>query len=383
MQRADIVVLNDMHPEEFPGAASIAYSHAKYLSTSFHVSFWHTTLSSGGVSKDMLLEVRSFHCNPFFYKLVRKYMATRILFEFTSFILLIKLLVFFARKRPKLVWVNQIGVRFPRTICLFLTLMGIKSVQTFHDFGVISPRKLYPYNLSTKGKILLSENRFIDLIYSFRRYILICIANRNHKNICISELQASIYRSAGVNNIDVISNGIEICNCLDKIVKVEKRNEVLFAGRSTGKGFERICRIIGNNPGWTLLIAGESDLEETAKETLNNSQFVYLGFLKPREIFEYIHRVKFVAVISDCYDVYPTVALEGLMHNSRVLATCTTGIATFLEEFGGGVLLDSVNSDIDVHDLYKSCSNQEGFPLSLISIETSSAKYSLTFLSAF
>ena len=380
MQRADIVVLNDMHPDEFPGAASIAYSHAKYLSTTFSVSFWHTTLKSGGVAKDMLLEVRSFHRNAFLDKIIRRYMATRLLSEFTSLILLFKLTGLFIRKRPKLVWINQVGVRFPRTICLVLGLLKIKSVQTFHDFGVISPRKLYPWNISNRRKIILSENRIINAIYSIRRFLLIYMVNKNHKNICISELQASIYRKAGVDKIDVISNGIEICSCSDEIVKVEKRNEVLFAGRSTGKGFKRICRIIRSNPGWTLLAAGEKNLEETAKEILNDSQFVYLGFLKSKEISQYIHRVKFVAVISECYDVYPTVALEGLMHNSRVLATNSTGVASLLEKFGGGVLLDDASSDIKLSELHNTCSNQEIFPLSMISIESSGAEYKLAFL---
>ena len=85
-------------------------------------------------------------------------------------------------------------------------------------------------------------------------------------------------------------------------------------------------------------------------------------------------------MISECYDVYPTVALEGLMHNSRVLATNSTGVASLLEKFGGGILLDDASSDIKLSELHSTCSNQEIFPLSMISIESSSAEYTLTFL---
>jgi hypothetical protein len=382
MPRADIVVLNDMHPDDFPGAASIAYSHSKYLSTKFFVSFWHTTLSPGRVTKDQHLEVRSIHRNEFLDKFLRKYMVTRLLSEFASLLLLLKITFLFVAQRPKIVWINQIGVRIPRTISLMLFLLRIRVVQTFHDFGVISPRKLYPKNISANNLVKLSDNKIIDIIYSFRRSLLIFLANRNYQNICISEMQAKIYKSVSVRNLTIISNGIEDCNCPDHILKAEKKNEILFAGRSTGKGFERICRIVKNNPGWTLLAAGDMDLEKSAKQILNLTQFMYLGFLDRSEIFPYIHRVKFVSVISECYDVYPTVALEGLMHKSKVLTTESTGIANSLAILGGGHVLDPINSDINLTDLYNSCSNQKNYPLSLITIDSSSDRYISIFLSA-
>lgn len=382
MPRADIIVLNDMHPDDFPGAASIAYSHSKYLSTKFSVSFWHTTLSSGRVTKDEHLEVRSIHRNEFLDKYLRKYMATRLISEFASFLLLLKITILFVAQRPKLVWINQIGVRIPRTITLMLCLLRIRVIQTFHDFGVISPRKLYPKNVFANDIIKLSDNKIIDVIYSFRRSLLIFLANKNYQNICISEMQAKIYKSMSVKNLTIISNGIEVCNCPDHILKTEKKNEILFAGRSTGKGFERICRIVKNNPEWTLLAAGDMDLEKSAKEILDLSQFIYLGFLDRSEIFSYIHRVKFVSVISECYDVYPTVALEGLMHKSKVLTTQSTGIAKSLAILGGGIVLDSSNSDIDLNNLYNICSHQNNYPLSQITIDSSSDKYISVFLSA-
>jgi hypothetical protein len=294
----------------------------------------------------------------------------------------LKITFLFVAQRPKIVWINQIGVRIPRTITFMLFLLRIRVVQTFHDFGVISPRKLYPKNISANNLIKLSDNKIIDIIYSFRRSLLIFLANRNYQNICISEMQAKIYKSVSVKNLTIISNGIECCNCPDHILKVDKKNEVLFAGRSTGKGFERICRIVKNNPGWTLLAAGDMDLEKSAKQILNHSQFMYLGFLDRSEIFPYIHRVKFVSVISECYDVYPTVALEGLMHKSKVLTTESTGIANSLTILGGGLVLDSSNSDIDLNDLDNFCSHQDNYPLSLITIDSSSAKYISIFLSA-
>jgi glycosyltransferase involved in cell wall biosynthesis len=379
MPRADIVVLNDMHPDDFPGAASIAYSHSKYLSTKFHISFWHTTLDSGGISSDGLLEIRSIHRNRYLDRFLRKYMATRLLTEFTSFLLLLKLTYLFLRNRPKLVWVNQIGVRFPQTITLIISLLGISIVQTFHDFGVISPRKLYPKNILGNDVIKLSDNRIINGIYSLRRYSLIYLANKNYQNICISEMQASIYKRAGVRNISIIPNGIEFCSCQEPIVKVNKQNEILFAGRSTGKGFERICLVVGNNPNWKLLIAGNDDLADTAKKYLQSSQYDFLGFLTPVDLFSHIHRAKLVSVISECYDVYPTIALEALMHNSKVLVTESTGVANLFRSLGYGAVVDSSDTFLDLDMLFNNVDKERQYSLSQISLTESGEKYSSFF----
>ena len=244
---------------------------------------------------------------------------------------------------------------------------------------MISPRKLYPKNILKNDVINLSDKRIINGIYSLRRFILIFLANRNYQNICISDLQASIYNAVGVENINIIPNGIESCSCPEQIVKVNKQNEILFAGRSTGKGFERICRVVGNNPDWKLLIAGYDDLAVTARKYLLESQFEFLGFLTPVDLFIHIHRAKLVSVISECYDVYPTIALEALIHNSKVLTTESTGVADLLKAIGYGVVVDSSDIFLDLHMLFNVCREESEYPLSQISLSESGEKYSSFF----
>ena len=379
MPRLDIVVLNDMNPHEFPGAASIAYSHAKYLSAHISVSFWHTTLNPSSITTDENLEVRAISINNFMAKITSINMFTRLVNEFTAPLLLFKLTIFLISNRPKLIWLNQIGVRIPRTIAIVLFVLRIKVVQTFHDFGVISPRKLYPQNISHDGKIQLSKNKLINSIYSLRRMILIIFTRINFKNICISDLQADIYRRVGVTNLDVAPNGIGRCKCLERNLSNNPLNQVLFAGRSTGKGFEKICQIVKHNPGWKLIAAGESDLAVSAKLHLAESQFKYLGFLKPNELFKYIHQVKFVSVLSECFDVYPTIALEGLMHRSKILASDTIGTTKLFNIHGGGVIVESSNTDIDLGALYNVCNYINDDAINLISIDSTAQYYESIF----
>ena len=379
MPRAEIVVFNDMHPDEFPGAASIAYSHAKFLSTRHSVSFWHTTLTQSNVTVDEDLEVRAISVNNYIAKITSLNMFTRLVNEFTAPVLLFKISTHLIFNRPRIVLINQIGVRIPRTIAIVLFLLRIRVVQTFHDFGIISPRKLYPQNISAKGKIELSKNRIINSIYFIRSKVLILLTNLNFKNICISDLQAEMYRSVRVNKIDIAPNGITRCKCLVRNLSMIRPNEVLFAGRSTGKGFERICRIVKNNPNWKLLAAGDGDLVASAKSHLSENQFEYLGFLKPEELFKYIHQVKFVSVLSECFDVYPTIALEGLMHNSKILASPSIGTTRLLGIHGGGIIIDSSNTDVDLDSCFASCNYFSNEASDSISLELTAQYYESIF----
>jgi glycosyltransferase involved in cell wall biosynthesis len=379
MPRADIVVLNDMHPNEFPGAASIAYTHAKYLSARNAVSFWHTTLTRSKITVDEDLEVRAIGVNNYIAKITSLNMFTRLVNEFTAPVLLFKITTLLIFNRPKIVWLNQIGVRIPRTIAIVLILLKIRVVQTFHDFGIISPRKLYPLNISSKGKIELSRNMIINSIYCIRRRVLIFFTCLNIKNICISDLQADIYRSVRVNKIEIAPNGIARCKCTKKNYSMIRPNEVLFAGRSTGKGFDQICRIVKNNPDWKLLAAGDGDLADSAKSYLSEIQFEYLGFLKPEELFKYIHQVKFVSVLSECFDVYPTIALESFMHNSKILATPTIGTTKLLDIHGGGIIIDSSNTDVDLDSLFASCHYFRNDAIDQISLDFTAQYYESIF----
>jgi hypothetical protein len=100
-----------------------------------------------------------------------------------------------------------------------------------------------------------------------------------------------------------------------------------------------------------------------------------LGFLTPVELFRHIHRAKLVSVISECYDVYPTIALEAIMHNSKVLVTESTGVANLFSSLGFGAVVDSSDTFLDLHILFNKVSEQIEYPLSQISLAESGEKY--------
>ena len=375
MKSADVVVLNDMHPADFPGAATIAFNHAKYVSENLNVEFWHTSNTRTAPYASQRLRIRSFYRSTRVDEFVRRYMGTRILNEFFPSLILFKILISLFILRPKVVWVHQIGVRIPRTITLFLKFLGIKSLHTYHDFGVISPRKLYPSNITENNSALLSTNRLINFFYLVRLRCLVKIANMNFQNICISQFQLDIYKAFGVRNVIQIPNGIDICTCkLDK--SFEKiPNTVFFAGRTTGKGFERICQLVKMDASWKLTAAGGLDLKEIGLKYLGNDQFTYLGFLEPNELFKQIHKSELVSVLSECFDVYPTIALEAFMHNSIPITSLSTGIVQLVEKSGCGIILDDAKEQLTLEQLKKYIYRQPNFPIKEIELCTSGDRY--------
>jgi glycosyltransferase involved in cell wall biosynthesis len=382
MKRAEIVVLNDMHPSDVPGAATIALIHAKFLSEEFAVAFWHTSTKRVVPNMDEELTVRSFYRSKKLDNLIQRGMTTRLFFEFFPSLLALKIVFRLLCYRPKIVWVNQIGSRIPRTIVFFLHLTGIRTIQTFHDFGVVSPRKLFPSNLTSQGSAILSKNKVINAIYTLRRRYLISLTRQNIVNICISRMQAEILQQLGLGKIEIIPNGINGCTCDLDPASSQKNRTVLFAGRITGKGFEATCKLVSNNPNWTLLAAGSSELEKLGLLFLSEQQFKYLGLLEPKALFQEVHRVDFVSVLSECFDVYPTIALEAFMHDSNVISSPTTGVADLILETKHGLVLENSIENLNLDDLRTECQTNNPFPKEKISVNRSGELHSSLFFSA-
>jgi glycosyltransferase involved in cell wall biosynthesis len=382
MKKMDVVVLNDMHPSDYPGAASIALNHANYLAGDLNVEFWHTSTCRFPKYPHQKIKIRSFYRNRLIDAFLRKSMAMRIASEFFPSFLLIKIFLALVINKPKIVWVNQIGIRIPRIIVAFLYIFDIRTVQTFHDFAVVSPRKLYPFNLVKPGMAILSSNKFINAIYSIRRNCIIKLVNLNRNNICISQMQADILGPFGIQKITIAPNGIEKCECKHDLELSVISKTVLFAGRITGKGYEGICKILRENPTWTLRAAGNYELDEIGRTLLDEKQFKYLGFLEPNDLFREIHKVDFVSVISECFDVYPTIALEAFMHGSTPISSGTTGVAQLINQSGCGIILNDLAEDINLDKLKQRVINQPKFPAESISLKTSGEMYKSILLPA-
>lgn len=346
-----LVVLNDLHPSELPGAATIAFDFASELSKVIDVEFWHSSsrLFSDTFEGNDYVKCRSIFFNKeaskfsdrLIYKLYREFFSPR------HFFWLLKEIF---RYKPDLIWVHQIGNRFPRSIFLFLRLINLRCIVTVHDYNYLVPRKLYPNDFSNNLDLshIQSENQACfkikmvpslkSLIYFSRMKANNILLNCTDSVFYISDLQSMIYASNGFRSTKVINNGVDKCNCN----MGEKRNDnaVLFVGRVIGKGLDKVIEGVAKNPNLKLILVGGSDLLEIASSKLPTKQFVYLGRLKREALYKILHEVKFTCVLSECFDVFPTITIEAIRHGSIPISTFLAGNSNYVHELNPQLVLN-------------------------------------------
>lgn len=351
-----IAFLNDMHPLEFPGAATIAHNLAREASLDDSVEFWCSssnpnTLKSSGDLKECIVKSRpktdARRSAKLGFKLVGEFTSFRNLFWVTR-----RLMAY----RPDVLWIHQIGFRFPRTVILVARLFGVKTVLTLHDFASILPRKLYPSDLgildgevakkltsllvdhSIKAKLKVREPLHFRIAYGIRLRLTKFIYHRTSTAVSISLLQERILTALGFKISGVIPNGVDPCSCSEQNLERE-RGSILFAGRPNAKGLEAVIDAITISPDSHLHLAGPVRLMEMASLKLHRDRYTYHGQISRQDLFGLIHRVELVAVLSECFDVFPTITLEALRHGTNVMTTLTTGNADLIEGISPSLII--------------------------------------------
>lgn len=346
-----LIVLNDLHPDSNPGAASIAYSLAEQAGKQYETEYWCTEVDGVNVSgsQDVVVKIRRIS-----QKRISKMeggLLHRLYFEILGireFFWIIRRIV---ESRPSHIWIHQIGTRFPKSAILFFKVFRISTVVTLHDFGIVLNRKLYPSDFGwlpeeVDQMVAKIENMRLEVSTPFtianillrvRRLLVVFCINQANSVVCISELQSTVLKSIGLKVSNVIHNGTSKCDCAAVIQS--KGFNVLFAGRPNAKGLELLATSLASQPESHLHLAGSLRLVEIVSEYLNPEQFTYHGFLNPEQICILIHKVQLVSVISQCFDVYPTITLEAMSHRIPVITTALTGNFQYVKEMSESLIV--------------------------------------------
>lgn len=359
-----------MHPLQNPGAASIAYSLAAEAPIEWDVEYWCGWKFTKHQSEISLVNTKIFKVNDIREKKRLESLPRRLWGEFFPGKVFWWFVFNLIKSRPDVLWVHQIGIRFPRSIFVFTKLFGIKTICTVHDFGLILPRKLYPRDLGVRDS---EVDNFIDQLQSFsndkRRFkfsgveysvvlrmrlaVVRTLTGMCSQLIFISPMQQEIYSCFGFKSKIVIANGVEPCEC-QEILEERFPNSILFAGRATGKGFEQLLTALVKHPEIHLHLAGGPELKFQAERFLETTRFSYHGMLNKNEIQNLLHSVEMVSVASECFDVYPTITLEALRHGSVPITTKVTGNSPLVSlispqlvlEYGKTIDLSAICSSI-------------------------------------
>lgn len=349
-----IVVLNDLHPSQQGGAASIALQNAQFLAAENQVEYWCTGSTGKVVPVELNFKLKIFRYGQFKKSLQEKFSFAKIYFEFFDLRTTLSCLTDVIKYRPDLVWVHQIGNGFPKSITIVFRILRIPTVQTFHDYSLLVPGKLFPNHFGWSNSEVdsfvsklesgelkpprLRASNVLNSVALMLRFILLReLAMMNSRNILVGPQQERIFSLFGLKKTKFLPNITSKCECPDLREKQASNNlRILFAGRPAGKGLGRISRLVQNTPHAHLDLAGDAELLNYLPFDFPKSKFTFLGRLEHSDLLAAIHKYDYVAVLSECFDVYPTILIEALEHSSKVLCTTTVGnhSAIMSDKFG-------------------------------------------------
>jgi len=348
-----MAIITDLDPLSNPGANLVAFEFAKVAAQEFQTEFWtsgRTTISENYYDYDFL-SFKYINLTERFIKFPSRGLRHKTIREIFSIKplrwIFIRLFIF----RPNLIWVHQIGNVFPYSMFILFRLFRIPAVFTLHDFGTLVPRKLYPADLGLNQKDLFNfhtsnfgRNHMTSSLhlglsarYSIR-LLIIRLLLRSVRLVSISNLQAEILKANRIPIFRTIANGVNPCNCEGQVL--ERELAILFAGRLSGKGFTHVLRTVESHPTLKLHLAGEKQLLSQARLVLPDSRIAYHGTLNSHELFKVMHRVRFLAALSDCFDVYPSIVLEALAHGCIPFCYPTVGNASLAAKVHKKLVID-------------------------------------------
>lgn len=334
-----VVVINDFHPFEKPGAASEALNSAIAIATigNFHVQFFSSGKYGGKFYAGNVLcrQIQRWQIQNFFLSKSDRLILVRFLKSILRHINLGRLIPVIIKNWHSDFILHSIGTFFPFSTIAILGAFRVRVFQVHHDYSCLLPEKIYPFHFLDKEKIEASANIFEETIrlvvknYSIRTYILRIVLNAMTTQVALTGLQSKILTANGFNCTKTLVQTVATCQCseLNEFPK-EVANlsiKVLFIGRFIGKGFQELIDLIRISSSLHLVVVGSDDLLPMLKESLPDDKFDFLGKLSPIQVFSAIHASHIVWARSTYFDVGPLTILEALAHGVPVVCTPTTG----------------------------------------------------------
>ena len=294
-----------------------------------------------------------------------------------------KIFALILKTKPKIVHVHGLGGRMFPTILIPLVRLLTKCevIITHHGFSPLNAGlKLYPNELQRLANFSVSKmledwltnvspaNNQKDYSLNLSSRLLrftVWLINHATINIAISNMQSNIFALYGIRVDCVIHNSCTICSCSTNDsetnlphIKNEKIG-ILFSGRPIGKGLERVVNLAKRNEKIHLFLVGYAASEEFVKLSgLQSNQYTFLGYVKKDFLYPLIHSMHFVSCLSDCFDNFPTVALEAIYHGSIPIVSSSTGVSEIIHSINPQMVWPS-HSNFDDELLEKLLSNRK------------------------
>ncbi len=246
---------------------------------------------------------------------------------------------------------------------------------TIHDSMPFHYSKLFPDDVNSSDCNVINYKispikqlkDFKSRYNPFRNIIIKSYLKKANKIFSVSNALKNALNDNGIDNIEVINNGIDINkweidikeadNFINKF-NLNGKRVIFFGGRlSSAKGGEIILDIIVNlikdYPDIILLIVGNKDeyankmLSKAVKMRIDKN-IVFTGWLDNKYI-KYAYNACFITLVpSLCFDWFPTNILESMICRRPVIGNCFGGAKEIIEDNKNGIILNPNNkSDLE------------------------------------
>lgn len=262
--------------------------------------------------------------------------------------------------KPDIVHINLFQRHLTFSIINPIKKRNIPIVYTAHDLQSVCPASAMLSNGKVCNKCL-NSNKFHCLTKK-------CVKNSTLKSLLCS-IEATIYKRKHIydkfnliispssfvgniikkdgikSNIKVLHNYVDVDNKSDEY---NDENYAFYFGRlSIDKGIMNLLEAFSKQAEGKLLIAGDGPEKEKILKYIKtnnlNDRVKLVGFVKHKQILEYIKNSSFVIVPSICYDNCPFSVLESLSVGKCVIGAEIGGIPELIENGKNGYLYQHDN----------------------------------------
>ena len=364
-KRKILIVTDDFPPKSTGGASIIAYNHAiGLLNLGYEVTVLTTVDRSELVGDFIENDIRVHRLYSKYNQRYRSYLSLY------NFHLIYKIRSFLEKERFDIIHFHNIHYHISYH-SIFLAKKYSRSVFiTVHDSMPFHYNKLYPSTISMNGSNV--ENYKVSPIRQFkyvkweynpiRNYLIKKYLRIPDKIFAVSNALKKALNDNGIENIEVIHNGIDIEKWkidYDKLTNFKNRfnlqdkKVIFFGGRlSRAKGgeilLEVVQSVIKDNPETLLLVVGSKDeyadyMLAKARKMGIADNMVFTGWIDNKDI-KYAYSSSILTVVpSLCFDWFPTNILESMACSRPVISTCFGGSKEMVSQGENGFILDPRN----------------------------------------
>jgi len=233
----------------------------------------------------------------------------------------------------------------------------------------------FNYKISPWRQIKRFKKRYNPFRSIIIRHYLKCA----DKIFAVSNALKDALTQNGINNVEVIYNGIDIGEWQIDRGRIQEFREkhnlankkvVLFGGRlSELKGGRQavlaIEKVVKEIPNAALLVMGE--INNYAKEMLKiaeklgikNNNIIFTGWLSGDELKSAYWSSDAAITPSICFDSFPTIILEALACGKPVVATCFGGAREIVIDGETGYVVNPFNTELMAEKIIDLLMNEE------------------------